>query len=74
MRAGLSPPMAGCMAESLTDRLSNAQLRRLASLADTKDLDPHRTTVDELMHHIRALGDPKILRVTASATIGCSLR
>jgi len=74
VEAGLSPSMASCMAESMTNRLTTSQLRQLASLAKARDFDPSRTTVEELMNHIRALGDPEILRVSATAAIGCSLR
>ena len=73
MDAGLSQPMASCMAQRMTDRLSVTQLRRLSALAKTGELDPRRTSYDKLMHHIRALGDPEILQVTGSAALGCSL-
>ena len=73
MDAGLSQPMASCMAQRMTDRLSVTQLRRLSALAKTGELDPRRTSYDKLMHHIRALGDPEILQVTGAAALGCSL-
>ena len=73
MDAGLSQPMASCMAQRMTDRLSVVQLRRLSALAKTGELDPRRTSYDKLMHHIRALGDPEILQVTGAAALGCSL-
>ena len=73
MDAGLSQPMASCMAQRMTDRLSVTQLRRLSALAKTGDLDPRRTSYDRLIQHIRALGDPEILQVTGAAAIGCSL-
>lgn len=73
VRAGLSEPMAGCVARSLTDRLSNAQLSRIAQLADGRKLDPQRTTVSELVRHLGTLGDPDILRAATAATISCSI-
>lgn len=74
MDAGLNQPMATCMAQSMSDRLSITQLRKMSALAKTAGLDPRRTSYEKLMHHIRALGDPEILQVTASAALGCSLR
>lgn len=74
MDAGLNEPMARCMAQSMTDRLSIMQLRKLNALAKTGGLDPRRTSYDKLMHHIRALGDPEILQVTGAAALSCSLR
>jgi hypothetical protein len=73
VRAGLSEPMAGCMARTLTDRLSNAQLRRIATLTDGRGIDPNRTTVSEMVRHISTLGDPEILRAATAATISCSI-
>jgi hypothetical protein len=73
VRAGLSAPMAGCMARNLTDRLTTAQLSRVAQMADGRKLDPNRTTVGELVRHIGTLGDPEILRAATASTIACSL-
>lgn len=73
VRAGLSEPMAGCIARNLTDRLSNAQLSRIAKLADERGIDPNRTTISELVRHLGTLGDPDILRAATAATISCSI-
>jgi hypothetical protein len=67
MNAGLSKPMAGCMARPMADQLSVNQLLKLRSLSKVGELDPRRTSYDQFMRRIRALQDAEILRVTASA-------
>jgi hypothetical protein len=71
--AGLSKPMAGCMARPMARDLSLGQLMKLRSLSKVGDLDPRNTSYDQFMRRIRALQDPEILRVTASAALGCAL-
>jgi len=73
MDAGLSPPMAGCMANAMTDRLSNGQLRKLQSLYKASNVDLRDMTYAELSHQVRALGDPEIIAVTTSAAMRCAL-
>jgi hypothetical protein len=71
--AGLTPPMANCMAERLVDRLSIQELRRLGSVAKLQDREIGEMTVEQFLHHIRALGDPHILKVVTTAGIGCAI-
>ena len=69
MNAGLSQPMAACMAERMADRLSLMQLRRIGDL-------PHATSavsVTQFLHRVRALGDTEILGVSASAAAVCAV-
>jgi len=73
MDAGLSRPMAGCMAERLVDRLSMQQLRRLGSLAKLGERDIGSMTVDRFLNHVRALEDPEILMVVTRAGLGCAI-
>ena len=73
MNAGLSEGMASCMAKPMADKLSINQLMKLNSLSKVPGLDPRRTSYDKLMHHVRALGDPEIVRITASAAVGCAI-
>lgn len=73
LEMGLSRPVASCMAERLVDRLSPAQLHKLASLSKLKGADLHTMTVDDFLRRARALGDSEILRVVASAGIGCAI-
>ncbi len=70
--AGLSENLATCMAKPMAKELSLNQLMKLNSLSKVGRLDPRRTTYDQLMHQIRALGDPEILRITARAALGCT--
>jgi len=71
--AGLRPSVAGCMAERMVDRLSLAQLKRLQSLSNLANHDMREMSVDELVHRLRALGDPEIVSVVVRAGIGCSI-
>lgn len=73
VEAGLSRPMAGCMAERLVDRLSMAELRKLSSLSKLGNREIGEMTIDQFLHHIRALGDPHILKVVTTAGIGCAI-
>jgi hypothetical protein len=73
VNAGLSAPMASCMARPMADRLSVSQLMKLRSLSRVGDLDPSRTSYDQFLRRIRALQDPEIVSVTASAALGCAL-
>jgi len=73
MDAGLSPRMAGCMAERMVDRLSISQLRRLKSFASVRKVDYRDATIDELLHKLRALDDPEIFSVTSRAALSCAI-
>ena len=70
--AGLGETMAACMAKPMARDLSIGQLMKLDSLSKVTRLDPRRTTYDEVLHKIRALNDPVILRITAAAALGCT--
>jgi hypothetical protein len=72
--AGLSLPMAGCMAERMVDRLSLLQLRRLQSLSGLAEADIAAMTVQKFLYHVRAFKDPEILSVVTAATASCALR
>lgn len=71
--AGLSQPIAACMAERMVDRLSLTQLRRIGSLASLKDKRVDNLTLTQFTHKIRALRDPEILTVTISSAAVCAL-
>ena len=68
--AGVAPRVAACMAERMVDRLSLLQLRRLGRLPGADDA----RNLDQLLHRVRALGDPEIVSVTASSGAICWLR
>lgn len=71
--AGLSPPMAACMAERMVDRLSLAQLRRISSLSQIKESHLRDMTVDEFIYRTRALQDPEIVSVVSSSALRCAI-
>jgi hypothetical protein len=73
VKAGLSEPMASCMAQPMAEKLSVEQLRKLRSLARSSDLDVRTASYTQVLREIRALGDPQIVQVTASAALGCAL-
>jgi hypothetical protein len=73
IEAGLSPRMAGCMAERMVDRLSLVQLRRLQSLASLRNSHMGGMTVDRFLYKVRALEDPEIFMVTSKAAIFCAI-
>ena len=68
IEAGLSEPLAGCMAGRMVDRLSLMQLRRLADLKQAGRAE----TLDAWLHRVRALRDPEIWSITAGAAARCA--
>ena len=73
LNAGLSRPMASCMAARMVDRLSLLQLRRIGRLGDLRDEDPRQMTVDQFLHRAHALGDPEIWAVMSSSAAICAI-
>jgi len=70
VNAGLSEPMAACMAERMADRLSLMQLRRLGDLPYARD----ERTVPGFLHRVRSLRDPEILAASSSSAALCAAR
>jgi hypothetical protein len=68
VHAGLSPPLAGCMAHRMAARLSLGQLRRIGDLPQARDA----VSVGDFLHEVRALGDREILSVSASSAALCA--
>lgn len=66
--AGLSPPLAACMAERIVDRLSLEQLRRIGDLPYAREAG----SMPEFLRRVRALRDPEILAVTSAAAGLCA--
>lgn len=71
--AGLSRPMAACMAARMVDRLNLLQLRRLGRIGDVDGRALRTMTLDQLLERTRALRDPEILAVTTTAAGICAL-
>lgn len=73
LNAGLSPPLASCMAERMADRLSVSQLRRLQSLSSLKRENVGELTVGEFLERARAVADPELLLVMSTVSVGCRI-
>jgi hypothetical protein len=72
--AGLSQPIAACMADRMVDRLSLIQLNKLSGLKKLRGQDMRKVTVEEFLRRTRALQDPEILRVTTSSGLICAVK
>ena len=70
VNAGLSGPMAACMADRMVDRLSLIQLRRLGDLPYARD----ERSMAGFLHRVRALRDAEIWAVTSAAAAVCAVR
>ncbi|MEG3181590.1 hypothetical protein [Sphingomonas sp. LT1P40] len=68
VNAGLSPPLAACMAERMVDRLSLAQLMRIADLPKARQAE----SLPQFLRRVRALGDPEILSVASTSGALCA--
>ena len=68
--AGLSPKLAGCMAKPMAEQLSVPQLRKPASIGRQPGEGGGRK---QLLKRLRALDDPEIVSVTATAAALCSV-
>ena len=74
IQAGISQPVANCMADRMADRLSLLQMRRLARLGDLRDSPVGDTTLNQYLHRARALQDPEIWGVVSSSAAVCVVR
>ncbi len=72
--AGLSKPIASCMADRMVDRLSLIQLNRLSGLKKLRGQDVRKVTVDEFLKRTRSLQDPEILGVVTSSGLICAVK
>jgi hypothetical protein len=66
MDAGLPQPIAACMAERMTDRLSIGQLQKLQVLQSPK------RSLSDYVFAVRRLNDSALLNVTASSAALCA--
>ena len=69
--AGLSPPVAACMAERMVDRLSRRQLHDIGRLAGAG----RRTggmNLRQFLRQYRAALDPRVYRVLAGTAVRCA--
>ena len=73
IEAGISRPVAGCLAQRMASRLSITQLRRFGDAAGLRGQNIGSMPVDLLLHRARALGDPEILGVVTSSAAICAV-
>lgn len=74
MDAGLSQPIAACMADRMVDRLSLVQLNKLNGLKELRGQDMRKVTVEEFLRRTRSLQDPEILGVATSSGLICAVK
>jgi uncharacterized lipoprotein YmbA len=74
MDAGVSKPIATCMADRMVDRLSLIQLNKLSGLKKLRGQNMRKITVDELLKRTRSLQDPEILGVVTSSGLICAVK
>jgi hypothetical protein len=74
MDAGLSKPIASCMADRMVDRLSLIQLNKLSGLKKLRNKDVRKLSVDEFLKRTRSLQDPEILGVVSSSGLICAVK
>jgi len=73
-QAGLSRPMADCMAGRWVDRLSVFQLRKISSLAEDLQKEGRGLTVRRFVDRVRQVNDPEIFEVVSSSAVACALK
>lgn len=71
--AGVRAPVAECMAQRMTDRLSLAQLEKLRRLKGVPGEKTTDLSAAELVERVNRVGDPEVIAVTASAGAVCSI-
>ena len=72
--AGLSEPVAACMADRMVDRLSLGQLNKLRGLSKLKDSNAGDISVNEFVRRTKSLQDPEIIGVVTSSGLVCAVR
>lgn len=73
VEAGLSKPVASCMADRMVDRLSLGQLNKLRGLGKLKDRKTRGLSIEEFVKRTKALQDPEILGVVTSSGLICAV-
>ena len=72
--AGLSKPIASCMADRMVDRLSLIQLNKLSGLKKLRNKDVQKLSVEEFLKRTRSLQDPEILGVVTTSGLICAVK
>ena len=71
--AGVRAPVADCMAQRMTDRLSISQLQTLRHLKGAPGEKASDLSALEIVERVNRVGDPEVVAVTASAGAACAL-
>jgi hypothetical protein len=71
--AGLSPPMAQCMAKRMVDRLSTDQLLSLKRLGELREDKSGTLSSRQFLNRYRGAVDPEVYAVLAKAGISCAI-
>ena len=73
--AGLSRPMAECMADRWVDRLDLVQLKKISNLADdlSRERGGGKLSIGAFLERVRAVNDREIFEVVSSSTAVCAL-
>ncbi|HLL58961.1 MAG TPA: hypothetical protein VK391_03620 [Allosphingosinicella sp.] len=73
--AGLSRPMADCMAKRWVNRLNVAQLQKISSLSEDlkRERSQRRLTAGRFIERVREVNDPEVFEVVSSSTALCAL-
>lgn len=74
MKAGLSEPIAACMADRMVDRLSLGQLSKLNGSGKLKKRSAGEITLNQFVKETKALQDPEILGVVTSSGLICAVK
>jgi hypothetical protein len=72
--AGLSKPIAGCMADRMVNRLSLFQLNKLNGLKKLQGKKASQISIEEFVKRTKALQDPEILGVVSSSGVICAIK
>lgn len=74
--AGLSPPMARCMAKRWVKRLDLFQLRKIEHLSSdvSREYKDQTLTVTGFVERVDRLDDPQIVRVVTASAAVCALK
>ena len=73
VEAGLSKPIAGCMAGRMVDRLSLGQLNKLRGLGKLQAKKAQKSSIEEFVKRSKALQDPEIVSVVTSSGLICAV-
>ena len=73
LEAGLSEPLAACMADRLAERLTYRQMWRLGGLTEFRDSGIEEMSLADIVEATRGLRDPEVLAITARSAAACGL-